>query len=497
MKARQNLNQILKVLILTPVLLISCLEETIDPAEFGSISGTVFESSGKDGLSGVEIKTTPASYVTFTDSLGNFSFSQLPVGEYTFTASLIGYERTFVSAGISLNLNTEVTILMNRIIARPGLAFNPVPESGALDVERNIQISWSSGNEENDTLSYKVFVYESNLDTPFFQSIGISDTFISLENLRYNCTYFWQVNTISSTEDEVKGELWNFRTIDFPDNRFLFIRPQKGVFQVFSASGDTSEAAIQITEYPFNSLKPLFGQHRQEIAYISDASGDRQIHIMDNRGQNSRQITSLPIDGYHSNGSEYCWWPDHGGFVYSHYDRLYRIDRNGANLRIILQANPGRHFGDCDYSGAAGKIVVQTLGSVPYEGEIILMDEDGTDSVVIVNDLPGVIENPSFSIDGKKVMFTHDISGFQSLTGRQLDARIFIMDLDSMHATDVSLNKPAGTNDINPQFSPFGSKIIFTNVYNDNSGQASVYTMDLDGTNRQLLFENADMPHWK
>ena len=94
-------------------------------------------------------------------------------------------------------------------------------------------------------------------------------------------------------------------------------------------------------------------------------------------------------------------------------------------------------------------------------------------------------------------MYTRDVSGFESADGRQLDSRIFILDLSTMTATDISTSKQQGTNDLRPRFSPFGSKIIFTNVLNDGSGTVSTYTMDIDGNNRNLLFENADMPNWK
>ena len=82
----------------------------------------------------------------------------------------------------------------------------------------------------------------------------------------------------------------------------------------------------------------------------------------------------------------------------------------------------------------------------------------------------------------------------------------FLLDLTSGDLTDLSLvqinnnqtqNKPAGTNDLDPRFSPNGAKLIFTNTDNTGNGVRAVFTSDLDGRNRQQLFTPAEMPYWR
>jgi hypothetical protein len=63
-----------------------------------------------------------------------------------------------------------------------------------------------------------------------------------------------------------------------------------------------------------------------------------------------------------------------------------------------------------------------------------------------VANLPGIVENPSWSIDGNSIFYTHDVSGFESPTGRQFDARIFIKNLIDTTYQDISLtNQPVQT----------------------------------------------------
>ncbi|MEP1095194.1 MAG: carboxypeptidase regulatory-like domain-containing protein [Cyclobacteriaceae bacterium] len=483
-------------LFLAPIVFISCLEDTIEVQSFGSLSGTVIDSFTDQPISDVEINTNPSSSVVFSDSLGNFQIPEIAAGEYTFTARSAGYEKAFVNATITANSSTEVTIKMDQQFTVPSVVVNPLPQVGAKDQSRNLTLFWETSPALNDTITYNIFVYESNVDAVVFSSLNNPDTFLVLSDLRYETTYFWQVNVHSTTGGESNGEIWNFTTVDFPDNRFLFAANTTGNYQIYS-SNDSATQTIQITRAPVNSLHPLYNSDRSEIAFSANPTLNNQIFIMDYKGDNSRQVTTIPIAGFHGKGAEFCWWPDNGGFVYSHYDKLYSIDRHGSNLKLVSTALQGRNFGSCDYNGNTNKIVVQTVSSLIYEGEIYLMNPDGSDTLRIVDDLPGIVQNPTFSIDGKKVIYTQDVSGFDSPDGRQLDSRIFILDLATMVATDISINKPDGTNDSQPRFSPFGSEIIFTNAPNDDSGVKSVFQMETDGTGRSLLFEDAEMPHWK
>jgi TolB protein len=125
------------------------------------------------------------------------------------------------------------------------------------------------------------------------------------------------------------------------------------------------------------------------------------------------------------------------------------------------------------------------------------MNSDGSNMVLFVDNQPGITERPSFSVDGTKVMFTHDISGYQNQDGRQLDSHIFIYSVNGSDSVDVSLNKPAGTNDTNPRFSPDGAKIIFNNAPNDGSKTPGIWIMDTDGTDRRMIIEDGIMPDWK
>ena len=136
------------------------------------------------------------------------------------------------------------------------------------------------------------------------------------------------------------------------------------------------------------------------------------------------------------------------------------------------------------------------MGNSFYDSEIYTMNSDGSNMTMIIDNVPGAMTSPSFSVDGKFIMYSQDASGYEDATSRQLDARIYLYSLDSLTATNISTFKPDGTNDLNPKFSSDGSKIIFENV-NNSSGISSIWVMSIDGNDRSKIADKGKMPDYR
>ena len=76
---------------------------------------------------------------------------------------------------------------------------------------------------------------------------------------------------------------------------------------------------------------------------------------------------------------------------------------------------------------------------------------------------------------------------------------MFIYNFTAQTATDISQNKPAGTNDLDPRFSPTGAEVIFVNTNNDALSEKRVFVSNVINTSesRELLISNASMPDWE
>ena len=150
---------------------------------------------------------------------------------------------------------------------------------------------------------------------------------------------------------------------------------------------------------------------------------------------------------------------------------------------------------------------VQTVGADIFDSELYVYNVDGTNPRLLVSNLPGRLDSPSFSVDGLNVMYTRDLAGFNAANGRQQDAHVIIrktdgtgtpVDVSAGTITGTNTNtKPIGTNDLTPRYSPDGFHLVFVNRPTDDLSPPDIWTADLDGRNRTRLFQNAFLPDYK
>ena len=117
---------------------------------------------------------------------------------------------------------------------------------------------------------------------------------------------------------------------------------------------------------------------------------------------------------------------------------------------------------------------------------IYLMDAEGNNQIR-VTDLPGEERYPSWSPDGRRIVFSsHLHRDGQSLTD------IYVMDANGMNLRKL-------TSGISPSWSPDGRRIAFTSSRNRGESLADVYVMDDDGMNFRRLTDRPTsngMPAW-
>ncbi len=492
---------ILCIVIISTLMLfqISCNEDTIQPEKTGNISGTVLDADDNTPISDASVTTSPPTNSSVTDNSGKFEYSNITAGDYTITISKNNYLKNAVSVQVKDGETVSPIILLSKSTTNntpPNEPSNPFPGENTANQSVSLNLAWSASDPDaNDTLWFDVYLYKSNNPVKTQIASDITDTTISLENLQYNTTYFWQV-VAKDGEATTNSNTWSFTTKALPDNPYLFASNRDGNYEIYT-SGNTDSTTVQLT---FNSNRdwwPRFSPNRLKIAFVSNEQVDPQIYTMNTDGSNIFKVTTLPVVGYHNNGIGFSWSPDGGHIIYANYNKLYMVDQFGANLTQIATAPAERHFRETDWSSASNKIVVLTIGENPYDSEIYLMDANGSNMTLLMDNLPGVMESPSFSPDGNKIVFTRDVSGYEVPSGRQLDSHIFIMNIDGSDTTDVSVNKSGGTNDLHPRYSPDGAKIIFENVQNDGSRSKDIWIMDVDGNSRQKIISNGEMPDWK
>lgn len=494
-------------LLCLPLWLVSCQDDPVEPVYYGTVQGVVRDARTNQPMASVSITTTPATSSLVTDAQGVFELVNVPTGRLTIVASKAEFRQTTVSVTVDQDKTTSVAIQLDKsaTAAAPSAPTRPAPADQAVVPGPDVKLEWHPmGATRADSLKYDVALYEGSNGSSRALLTNGRDTTVTATGLRYNTTYFWQVTVRNATGGSARSSLWSFRTGALPDNRYLFAREVNGNTDIYSTN-EAGTSLQRLTSSAFIETAPQLSPNRDRIAYTSNATGQFQLYTMNRDGSDVRQVTLLPVDGYFNQGIGYRWSPDGAQLLYSSYDKLYRINRDGTGLTLLATAPADRHFRECDWTAQGNRILVQTVGISVYDSELYLLNSDGSNRTLLIGNLPGRLDSPSFSVDGKRVMYTRDVDAFNDMLGRQLNAHIFTQNLDGSGIVDVSAGlvsgtnagKPLGFNDVTPRYSPDGARIIFVQVNNVLNSTPDVYQAELDGRIRTRLFQNAFLPDWR
>ncbi|GAB3890334.1 carboxypeptidase-like regulatory domain-containing protein [Spirosoma agri] len=475
----------------------SCNEDLyIEPNSYSSIRGQVLISDTRKPATRVLVRLSPTSRSVETDSLGNFRFDSVQTGKYTLQTTLAGYLSEFAAIEVSEQGLTAITLLLRTDKSQNKPSTAPVlvaPKAGSDTLQTSLTLRWKATDPDRDSLTYDVMVYQDGVVAPVLTSLDQKSDTLQVKNLAYNAVYYWQV-TVKDGANAVKSDIFSFRTRPFPEFTYVYAKRVSGRLQLFTSSGAGSE--IQLTTQGSN-WRPVVSPNSREIAFISNINTNLHLFVMNRDGSNLRQVTTVPMAGIVPADLSFCWSPDGTQLLYPSNNKLYAVLTNGTGLRVVSKLASGQFFSGCDWAEQGNQMVARSSSSDPYDNKLVLVSSR-VDSVSVLYDKPGRLSNPIFSIDGKEILFSYDVSEFKNEQGRQLNAHIYRLVLGTGTVVDVSgSSKPTGTNDLEPRFSLNGAKIIFTNADNANENQHGVYTMDTSGQNRTLIANQAEMPTYR
>ena len=140
-------------------------------------------------------------------------------------------------------------------------------------------------------------------------------------------------------------------------------------------------------------------------------------------------------------------------------------------------------------------VVVDAQGQIAFSShrdgnsEIYVMDADGGNLRRLTNNPTGD-GNPSWSPDGKRIVFTSDRDGH--FMNRIPTTEIYVMDADGRNQQNLTNNL---SDDSSPSWSPDGKRIAFDS---NREGRFNweIYVIDADGGNLQRITNNPDDDGW-
>ena len=494
---------VIKSLVLVIATFLSCSEEEIVAISHGNITGKVVMRGDNTPVENAKVATSPATSTIFTDANGEFTLSSLAVGDYSVQVSknelLTNFQGVSVLSGNTVNVVFEMANDDSNNTEPNSLQLIS-PVNSSVNNEINLTFEWSATDPDDDSLVYKLELIDGGTSEVFIYE-DISETTFTLDDLKYNTNYFWQISVSDGINPEVLSEVNSFITKVVPSGLVMYVRNEAGNDVIYSAEGLTEDNVIErkLTNSNSNSWRPRKSSVNSLVAFLRSVGGETHIFTMNADGADVNQVTNtVPVSGFNNSWVDYSWSSDGNKLLYSNFDKLYQINKDGTGLSLVYQTLDGKLITECAWSSDGTKIALKTNDTDGYGISLYTIDMSGNILQNILSGVNGAAGGLEFSVSGNKLLYTHDVSGFESASYRQLDTHIFVYDFINSTSSDVSFNKPSGFIDIDPRFSPNESEVIYTFTSNDGASERQIYKVNLANTLlRNLYLSNANMPDWE
>jgi len=484
--------------------LFSCKEDLVDQVQTGTIKGKVVQRGSNAPLANVKITTSPTTNTVFTGTDGSFEITEVPIGDYSVKAEISGYLNNFQSANLK-NSGQVVSIAFEMdddesLNTPPSIPELLSPVDNAEDQPLTVDLSWKSTDPDTlDVLKYKLIV-KNNLNTDVLEIKDLEETTYTLKNLDYGVSYFWQVSVNDGIHDDVYSPVFKFTTSKVPQNRYHFVRKENGNF--FIVSSDESGNSFNLTNTSYNSWRPRKNNNSGLIAFLRTDGGNTHIFTAKPDGSEVLKVTGIPLAGFNNLELDYSWSTNGEKFIYPNFDKLYKINKDGSGQELLYTTTDGSLISECDWSYDGSKIALKTNDYNGYNSKIIIIDMLGNTLKTILTGISGASGGLNFSVDGKYLVYCHDVSGYEDSNYRQLDSHIFLYNLtdDTVRDLSVESEKVNGTNDLDPRFSPNNAQIILTNTSNDGISVRNIIVINITSdteSERAGLFSNGEMPDYE
>lgn len=249
--------------------------------------------------------------------------------------------------------------------------------------------------------------------------------------------------------------------LDVASNKLLAGRRFKGTV------AQQEDMVLRLCDGLIEDFTGEMGVARTSMAYISDASGRKEVYVSDVLGRHPRQVTmhrALCVSPRFT--------PDGNFLAYSTYHNgnqdLYITDLRQNSSTNALSRRKGLNLAPA--FSADGRTMVMTL-SKGGNPDLYLLDRQGEIIEQLTNHA-GINVSPSFSPDRQSMAFVSDRSG---------KPNVYVMNMSNRQAQRLTFKC---TENSEPAWSPKGDEIAFTGLL---GGSYQLFVMDRNGGNvRQL-----------
>ena len=214
------------------------------------------------------------------------------------------------------------------------------------------------------------------------------------------------------------------------------------------------------------NLAPAISPDGKYLAFLSEKNlFTVDLFLADAKtGQILRKLTSkvsnTHIDEFNFIESAGTWSPDSKRFAFSVFNkgrnRMLVVDVASGTVVDDVSMGKAEQFSNLSWSPDGKSIVFQGLAE--GQGDLYLYNFDTKQVRQLTNDKYSDYQ-PSFSRDGKKIIFSSDRTTYDQSLSQDITFNLAELDLATGKVTDIKIFD--GANNLNPQYSSDGTQIWF------------------------------------
>ncbi|MBC7399305.1 MAG: PD40 domain-containing protein, partial [Mucilaginibacter sp.] len=284
--------------------------------------------------------------------------------------------------------------------------------------------------------------YGDTIITPFFKNTA-----------RYGLAY--GVRRTFGYDDKTLSRLWK-TSIENTYKPFLKDTVQKPVGQLIISDKNSGKMNVAPAVSPdgkylaFLSEKNLFTID----LFLADAKTGVVIKKL------TSKVSNTHIDEFNFIESAGTWSPDGKKFAFSVFskgrNRMLVVEVPSGKVLQDISMGKAEQFSNLSWSPKGDEIVFQGLS----EGQVDLyLYNFNTKKVTQLTNDKYSDYQPSFSRDGKKVIFSSDRTTYDRVTSQDITFNLAEYDLATGKTTDINIFN--GANNLNPQYSSDGTQVYF------------------------------------